>query len=135
MEDKKYPPITPEKSEGKHMGALAGRAEDERKRKEETLKQSMSIGILLDPEINWIVKTINGKSYLSIKHKKIKKINMKNYTEGITDEMIITNGIDKLQTIIESGSKPRMIVKYKDNKEMIIDGDEEITKFIEKLKQ
>jgi hypothetical protein len=135
MEDKKYPPITPEKSDGKHMGALAGRAEDERKRKEEALKQSMSIGISLDPEINWIVKTINGKSYLSIKHKKIKKINMKNYTEGITDEMIITNEIDKLQTIIESGFKPRMIVKYKDNKEMIINGDEEITKFIEKLKQ
>ena len=68
MEDKKYPPITPEKSDGKHMGALARRAEDERKRKEETLKQSMSIGILLDPEINWIIKTINGKSYLSIKN-------------------------------------------------------------------
>ena len=135
MEDKKYPPITPEKSDGKHMGALARRAEYERKRKEETLKQSMSIGILLDPEINWIVKTINGKSYLSIKHKKIKKINMKNYTEGITDEMIITNGIDKLQTIIESEFKPRMIIKYKDNKEMIINGDEEITKFVEKLKQ
>jgi len=131
----KYPPITPGKSDGKHMGALAGRAADERTRKEETLKQSMSIGISLDPEINWIVKTINGKSYLSIKHKKIKKINMKNYTEGITDEMIITNGIDKLQTIIESGFKPRMIVKYKDNKEMIINGDEEITKFVEKLKQ
>jgi hypothetical protein len=28
-----------------------------------------------------------------------------------------------------------MIVKYKDNKEMIINGDEEITKFVEKLKQ
>lgn len=56
------------------------------------------------------------------------------YTEGITNEMIISNEIDKLQTIIESGSKPRMIVKYKDNKEMIIDGDEEITKFVEKLK-
>lgn len=68
MEDKKYPPITPEKSDGKHMGELARRAEDERKRKDETLKQSMSIGILLDPEINWIVKTINGKSYLSIKN-------------------------------------------------------------------
>lgn len=67
MGDKKYPPITPEKSERKHMGALAGRAEDERKRKEKALKQSMSIGISLDPEINWIVKTINGKSYLSIK--------------------------------------------------------------------
>ena len=68
MEGKKYPPITPEKSEGKHMGALARRAEDERKRKEENLKQTMSVGISLDPEINWIIKTINGKSYLSIKN-------------------------------------------------------------------
>ena len=60
---------------------------------------------------------------------------MKNYTEGITNEMIISNGIDKLQTVIESGAKPRMIVKYKDNKEMIINGHEEITKLVEKLKQ
>ena len=35
----------------------------------------------------------------------------------------------------ESGFKPRMIVKYKDNKEIIINGDEEIIKFVEKLKQ
>jgi hypothetical protein len=68
MEEKKYPPITPEKSDGKHMGALARRAEDERKRKEGNLKETMSIGISLDPEINWIIKTINGKSYLSVKN-------------------------------------------------------------------
>jgi hypothetical protein len=68
MEEKKYPPITPEKSDDKHMGALARRAEDERKRKEDNLKETMSIGISLDPEINWIIKTINGKSYLSIKN-------------------------------------------------------------------
>jgi hypothetical protein len=68
MEEKKYPPITPEKSGGKHMGALARRAEDERKRKEGNLKETISIGISLDPEINWIIKTINGKSYLSVKN-------------------------------------------------------------------
>jgi hypothetical protein len=48
---------------------------------------------------------------------------MKNYTEGITEEIIISNNIDKLQVIGENGLKPRMIVKYKD-------GDEDITKFV-----
>jgi hypothetical protein len=43
MEEKKYPPITPEKSEGKHMGALARRAEDERKRKEEKERQCLRL--------------------------------------------------------------------------------------------
>ena len=60
---------------------------------------------------------------------------MKNYTEGITEEIIISNEIDKLQIMDEAGFKPRMIIKYKDGKEMIIDGDEEITEFVEKLKQ
>jgi|APGre2960657404_1045060.scaffolds.fasta_scaffold30396_1 hypothetical protein len=55
---------------------------------------------------------------------------MKNYTEGITEEIIISNNIDKLQVIGENGLKPRMIVKYKDGKEVIIDGDEDITKFV-----
>ena len=60
---------------------------------------------------------------------------MKNYTEGITEEIIISNEIDKLQIMGEGGFKPRMIIKYNDGKEMIIDGDEEITEFVEKLKQ
>ena len=60
---------------------------------------------------------------------------MKNYTEGITEEIMNSNGIGKLQTMVESGSKPRMIVKYKDGEEMTIDGDEEITKFVDELKQ
>ena len=55
---------------------------------------------------------------------------MKNYTEGITEDLIISNNIDKLQVIEENGLKPRMIVKYKDGKEVIIDGDEDITKFV-----
>jgi hypothetical protein len=55
---------------------------------------------------------------------------MKNYTEGITEEIIISNNIDKLQVIGENGLKPRMIIKYKDGKEVIIDGDEDITKFV-----
>ena len=60
---------------------------------------------------------------------------MKNYLDGITEEIINSNGIGKLQTMVESGSKPRMIVKYKDGEEMTIDGDEEITKFVDELKQ
>jgi hypothetical protein len=60
---------------------------------------------------------------------------MKNYTEGITEEIIISNEIDKLQIMGEGEFKPRMIVKYNDGKEMVIDGDEEITEFVEKLKQ
>ena len=55
---------------------------------------------------------------------------MKNYTEGITEEIIISNEIDKLQIMGEGGSKPRMIIKYNDGKEMIIDGDEEITEIV-----
>lgn len=66
MENKKYPPITPEKSTAKHMGALARRAEDERIRKEEELKKSMKIDIPLDPNVNWIIKNIDGKNYLSV---------------------------------------------------------------------
>lgn len=58
---------------------------------------------------------------------------MKNYTEGITEDLIISNNIDKLQVIGENGLKPRMIVKYKDDKEVIIDGDEDITKFVNDL--
>jgi hypothetical protein len=67
MQDKKYPPITPERSESKPMGALARRAEDERLRKEDELKKSMKIDIPLDPDIDWIIKNINGKMVLSIK--------------------------------------------------------------------
>ncbi len=67
MKDKKYPPIVPEKSTDKPMGALARRAEDERKKKEEELKKSMKVDIPLDPDIDWIIKNINGKNYLSVK--------------------------------------------------------------------
>lgn len=58
---------------------------------------------------------------------------MKNYV--ITEEILISNEIDKLQIIREDGFKPRMIIKYQDGKEMIIDGDEEITEFVENLQQ
>ncbi len=70
---------------------------------------------------------------LTIKKNKIKI--MKNYTEGITEEIIIFNDIDKLQVMGENGFKPQMIVKYKDGKEMIIDGDSDITTFVDELKQ
>jgi hypothetical protein len=67
MDHKKYPPITPEKSTSKPMGALARRAEDERIRKEEEIKKSMKVDIPLDPNIDWVIKNINGKNYLSVK--------------------------------------------------------------------
>ena len=40
----------------------------------------------------------------------------------------------KIQTLVEANIDPRMIVKYNDGKEMIINGHKEITKFIENLK-
>ena len=67
MKDKKYPPLVPEKSTSKPMGALARRAEKERLKKEEELKKSMKVDIPLDPDIDWIIKNINGKNYLSVK--------------------------------------------------------------------
>ena len=56
---------------------------------------------------------------------------MKNYTKGITEEVLDSNNIDKLQVIGEYDNlTPRMIVKYKNYTEVIIDGDEGITNFI-----
>ena len=56
---------------------------------------------------------------------------MKNYTKGITEEVLDSNNIDKLQVIGEYDNlTPRMIVKYKNDTEVIIDGDEGITNFI-----
>lgn len=64
---KKYPPITPEKTDSKPMGALARRAEDERIRRDEELKKSMKVDLPLDPNIDWTIKNINGTNYLSVK--------------------------------------------------------------------
>jgi len=56
---------------------------------------------------------------------------MKNYTKGITEKVLDSNNIDTLQVIGEYDNlTPRMIVKYKDDTEVIIDGDEGITNFI-----
>lgn len=68
MDHKKYPPITPEKSTEKPMGALARRAEDKRKKEEdEKFKKSAKVDLLLDPNIEWTIKNINGINYLSVK--------------------------------------------------------------------
>ena len=67
MDRKKYPTITPEKSTEKHMGALARRAEDKRKKEEEKFKKSAKVDLLLDPNIEWTIKNINGINYLSVK--------------------------------------------------------------------
>ena len=58
---------------------------------------------------------------------------MKNYTKGITEEVLDSNNIVTLQVIGEYGLTPRMIVKYKDDKEVIINGDEGITNLINGL--
>ncbi len=60
---------------------------------------------------------------------------MKTYTDEITEEIIISNGIEKIQTIVEGKVEPRMIIKYNNGKEMIINGDNDIKIFIDKLKQ
>lgn len=60
---------------------------------------------------------------------------MKSYIDEITEEMISSNEIEKIQTLVEAKANPRMIIKYNDGKEKIIDGHKEITEFVEKLKQ
>lgn len=61
---------------------------------------------------------------------------MKNYLDGITEEMINSHGIKNIEIIQEKNWKPRMIITQEDNIELIIDGDEDIIKFInEKFKQ
>ena len=50
------------------MGALARRAEDKRKKEEdEKFKKSAKVDLLLDPNIEWTIKNINGINYLSVK--------------------------------------------------------------------
>lgn len=61
-----YPPITPEVSEGKHMGALARRAADEEKRKAQAILDAMSLSMSLDPDVNWVIKFIDGHAFLSV---------------------------------------------------------------------
>ena len=69
--ERKYPPISPETSDSKPMGALGRRKEEESKKAMEELKHrtlnEMKVQLALDPEIEWIVKTVEGKSYLSVK--------------------------------------------------------------------
>jgi hypothetical protein len=61
---------------------------------------------------------------------------MKNYLDGITEEMINSHGIKNIGIIQEKNWKPRMIITQEDNIELIIDDDEDIINFInEKFKQ
>ena len=57
---------------------------------------------------------------------------MENYTNGITEEMLILNNITNLQIIQEKGWKPRMVLNQ-NGEEIIIDGEEKIILFIEQL--
>jgi hypothetical protein len=61
---------------------------------------------------------------------------MKNYLDGITEEIINSHGIKNIGIIQEKKWKPRMIITQNDDSELIVDGDEEIIKFVdEKFKQ
>ena len=53
--------------------------------------------------------------------------------EKITEEKIKSNNIEKCCIISELSLNPRMIVKYENGKEMIIEGQEEINLFIDTL--
>jgi hypothetical protein len=64
---KKYPPLVPEKSTYTPKGVFGRRKEEEERKKEEMIKNAMKVEISLDPNVEWIVKTIDGKSYLSVK--------------------------------------------------------------------
>jgi hypothetical protein len=67
-EERRYPPFSPETSDSKPMGAL--RKEESKKALEELNRRAlkeMKVQLSLDPEINWVVKTVDGKSYLSVK--------------------------------------------------------------------
>lgn len=69
-EERKYPPISPETSDSKPMGALGRRKEESKKALEGLNRRAleeMKVQLSLDPEISWVVKTVDGKSYLSVK--------------------------------------------------------------------
>jgi hypothetical protein len=56
---------------------------------------------------------------------------MKNYLDGITEEMINSRGIKNIGMIQEKNWKPRMVITRDDDSEIIVDGDEEIIKFVD----
>ena len=58
---------------------------------------------------------------------------MKHYIEKITEEILLSNNIKNCVFIGENGFNPKMIINYLDGKEAIIDGDEDIKKFLQVL--
>lgn len=60
---------------------------------------------------------------------------MKNYTEGIDENILVLHNIHNLTVICNEidGWNPRMLVTYLDNSEKIIDGDNNITSFVNQL--
>lgn len=55
---------------------------------------------------------------------------MENYLEVLTENVIKSHNIKNCMIISEKDWKPRMIIKYNDDSELSIDGDEEIKKYI-----
>ncbi len=61
-----YPPIVPEASSYKPMGALARRAADEENRKAQAVLDAMSLSMSLDPDVNWCIRFVDGHPFLSV---------------------------------------------------------------------
>jgi len=59
---------------------------------------------------------------------------MKKYPINVTKEDLLRNGLKSMTYINEGTSKPRVILDRGEDTEKIIDGEEEISKLIETLK-
>ena len=56
---------------------------------------------------------------------------MENYLKLITNDMIKLHNIQSCSIITEKDLKPRLIIRYNDERLLNIDGDEEIIKYIQ----
>lgn len=60
---------------------------------------------------------------------------MENYINGITEEMLISSGIVKIQLMGEQGFNPRMVIFYTNGTSINIDGEINIITHINILKK
>ena len=60
---------------------------------------------------------------------------MENYLEGIDEVILVSNGIEKVQSFQDNDLPPRIVVMYLDDSVKTIDGEVSILNFIEELKQ
>ena len=65
-QEKQYPPIVPEKSSYQPMGVFGRKAQQEKERKAQAVLDAMSLSMSLDPDVNWVIKFIDGHPFLSV---------------------------------------------------------------------